>query len=178
MAVCCSHDFFLELQRHAKRLARSGQIKEIAGAFLRPRRELTFEESMQTYEVGVSKFQGTCHKSPEALSNNTCSGSQVLAEILQQGARIDDPDAAARQEFVRCVRVCSPEVYSCAHVGGLCFCESVLQHGLSANSRNHLGARWCGKVPADLVCLPACCKVVSAIWCSRQRASFISAWQA
>ena len=29
--------------------------------------------------------------------------TQVLAEILQQGARIDDPDAAARQEFVRCV---------------------------------------------------------------------------
>ena len=43
-------------QRHAKRLARSGQIKEIAGAFLRPRRELTFEESMQTYEVGACDF--------------------------------------------------------------------------------------------------------------------------
>ncbi|KAK9819382.1 hypothetical protein WJX81_005026 [Elliptochloris bilobata] len=67
-----------DLQRHAKRLARSGQIKEIAGAYLRPRRELTLEESMQTYEV--------------------------LAEILQQGARIDDPDAAARQEYVRRVR--------------------------------------------------------------------------
>lgn len=38
------------------------------------------------------------------LLNATYCGHQVLAEILQQGARIDDPDAAARQEFVRCVR--------------------------------------------------------------------------
>ena len=35
------------------------------------------------------------------LPSATCCGPQVLAEILQQGARIDDPDAAARQEFVR-----------------------------------------------------------------------------
>ena len=52
-------------QRHAKRLARSGQIKEIAGAFLRPRRELTFEESMQTYEVGACVF---CECSVHAYS--------------------------------------------------------------------------------------------------------------
>ena len=37
-----------DLQRHAQRLARQGKIKEIAGAYLRPRRELTFEESLQT----------------------------------------------------------------------------------------------------------------------------------
>jgi hypothetical protein len=91
-----------DLQRHAQRLARQGKIKEIAGAYLRPRRELTFEESLQTYEARTDSMQILQLRPAWAWwSGLAPSAAQVLAEILQQGARIDDPDAAARQEFVR-----------------------------------------------------------------------------
>lgn len=129
-------------QRHAKRLARSGQIKEIAGAFLRPRRELTFEESMQTYEVDACYLcKCTVPKDLGTSLNYTRCGHQVLAEILQQGARIDDPDAAARQEFVRCVQMCSSKMCSCAYPGGLCFCGSVhcVQSVTYLYSTQHVG---------------------------------------
>ena len=114
-------------QRHAKRLARSGQIKEIAGAFLRPRRELTFEESMQTYEVGACVLcECTLHDCLQELPGVTCCGHQVLAEILQQGARIDDPDAAARQEFVRCVGMVQPWGFVLCLCGQDCCCTPML----------------------------------------------------
>ena len=108
-------------QRHAKRLARSGQIKEIAGAFLRPRRELTFEESMQTYEVGAW-FSTECTALDQLgeFLQLYLLRTQVLAEILQQGARIDDPDAAARQEFVRCAHSGSLTCFAVRSLAALC----------------------------------------------------------
>ncbi|KAK9811349.1 hypothetical protein WJX72_002241 [[Myrmecia] bisecta] len=67
-----------DLQRHRSRLVKSGKIEDTAGANLRPRRQKTFEESIHAFEM--------------------------LPEVLQQQARLDDPGAAARQEFIRKIR--------------------------------------------------------------------------
>ncbi|KAK9804526.1 hypothetical protein WJX73_004656 [Symbiochloris irregularis] len=75
----------VDLQRHrARLLLGKGRIEEIAGACLKPSRQQTFEDSVKAFEV--------------------------LPEVLQQQARIDDPDAAKRREFVRKVKAGLPEL--------------------------------------------------------------------
>ncbi|KAL3143705.1 hypothetical protein ABBQ38_002499 [Trebouxia sp. C0009 RCD-2024] len=67
-----------DLQRYCTRLISMGQIENTAGANLKPRRHTTFEESVKAFEV--------------------------LPEVLQQQARLDDPGAAARREIIRRIR--------------------------------------------------------------------------
>ncbi|BDA49223.1 hypothetical protein COCOBI_13-3330 [Coccomyxa sp. Obi] len=67
-----------DIQRHRQRLINQGHIENIAAGAFGPRRQQTLEQSAQTFEV--------------------------LAEVLQQQIRLDDPTAAARQEFERKVR--------------------------------------------------------------------------
>ncbi|KAL3134165.1 hypothetical protein ABBQ32_008580 [Trebouxia sp. C0010 RCD-2024] len=67
-----------DLQRYRTRLISMGQIENAAGANLKPRRHRTFEESVKAFEV--------------------------LPEVLQQQARLDDPGAAARREIIRRIR--------------------------------------------------------------------------
>lgn len=67
-----------ELQRHRRRLVREGHIQEIAGARLGG-------------AVG--------HAATDSSAN-----FEVLAEILQQRARVYDPHAAARKDFVRRIK--------------------------------------------------------------------------
>lgn len=40
-----------DLARHRSRMVSEGRLEDIAGANLRPRRHLTMEESVQTFEV-------------------------------------------------------------------------------------------------------------------------------
>ncbi|KAK9869067.1 hypothetical protein WJX84_000833 [Apatococcus fuscideae] len=68
----------VDLQRHHSRLVNAGRLEQMAGANLRPRRMRTFEESVVAFEV--------------------------LPEVLQQQARLDDPTAAARREFIKKIR--------------------------------------------------------------------------
>ncbi|KAK9824804.1 hypothetical protein WJX74_010201 [Apatococcus lobatus] len=68
----------VDLQRHHSRLVNAGRLEQMAGANLRPRRMRTFEESVVAFEV--------------------------LPEVLQQQARIEDPTAASRREFVKKIR--------------------------------------------------------------------------
>lgn len=67
-----------DLQRYRTRLVSMGKIENAAGANLKPRRHKTFEESIKAFEV--------------------------LPEVLQQQARLDDPGAAARREIIRRIR--------------------------------------------------------------------------
>ena len=64
-----------DIQRHRSRLVTQGRIEDIAGGYLMPRRQQTFSESAKSFEV--------------------------LAEVLQQQARVDDPMAAQRRKFLR-----------------------------------------------------------------------------
>lgn len=64
-----------DLQRYRTQLISMGKIENAAGANLKPRRHKTFEESIKAFEV--------------------------LPEVLQQQARLDDPGAAARREIIR-----------------------------------------------------------------------------
>ncbi|EIE24794.1 hypothetical protein COCSUDRAFT_65518 [Coccomyxa subellipsoidea C-169] len=82
-AVARENGFFkieqeADIQRHRQRLINQGHIEDIAAGAFGPRRQQTLEQSAQTFEV--------------------------LAEVLQQQARLDDPTAAARQEYERKVR--------------------------------------------------------------------------
>ena len=82
-----------------------GKIENAAGANLRPRRQKTFEESLKAFEVAVLPK----HLSGGLVSLLTLQGQQlniaahrqVLPEVLQQHARIDDPSAARRREIIR-----------------------------------------------------------------------------
>ncbi|KAL0021763.1 hypothetical protein WJX79_006133 [Trebouxia sp. C0005] len=67
-----------DLQRYRTHLISMGKIENAAGANLKPRRHKTFEESIKAFEV--------------------------LPEVLQQQARLDDPGAAARREIIRRIR--------------------------------------------------------------------------
>lgn len=67
-----------DLQRYRTHLISMGKIENAAGANLKPRRQKTFEESIKAFEV--------------------------LPEVLQQQARLDDPGAAARREIIRRIR--------------------------------------------------------------------------
>lgn len=67
-----------DLQRYRTQLISMGKIENAAGANLRPRRHKSFEESIKAFEV--------------------------LPEVLQQQARLDDPGAAARKEIIRRIR--------------------------------------------------------------------------
>lgn len=67
-----------DLQRYRTQLISMGKIENAAGANLKPRRHKTFEESIKAFEV--------------------------LPEVLQQQARLDDPGAAARREIIRRIR--------------------------------------------------------------------------
>ncbi|KAK9918900.1 hypothetical protein WJX75_007942 [Coccomyxa subellipsoidea] len=82
-AVARENGFFkveqeADIQRHRQRLINQGHIEDIAAGAFGPRRQQTLEQSAETFEV--------------------------LAEVLQQQARLDDPTAAARQVFERKVR--------------------------------------------------------------------------
>ncbi len=102
-----------------------GKIENAAGANLKPRRHKTFEESIKAFEVGHTNllyrtYTDTKLQSALLLHTVTCYycspsarrpvktsaslsllGVQVLPEVLQQQARLDDPGAAARREIIR-----------------------------------------------------------------------------
>lgn len=67
-----------DLQRHSRRLLQEGKLQEMAG-----------------YRLGG--------KVAKMITDSSAS-FEVLAEILQQRARVHDPHAAKRQEFVRRVK--------------------------------------------------------------------------
>lgn len=73
-----------DIQRHRSRLVTQGRIEDIAGGYLMPRRQQTLAESAQAFEV--------------------------LAEVLQQQVRLDDPTAAQRKNFLRKVRGQLPQL--------------------------------------------------------------------
>ncbi|KAA6418735.1 MAG: hypothetical protein FRX49_11388 [Trebouxia sp. A1-2] len=73
--VCLVNLQEADLQRYRTHLISMGKIENAAGANLKPRRHKTFEESIKAFEV--------------------------LPEVLQQQARLDDPGAAARREIIR-----------------------------------------------------------------------------
>ena len=54
------------------------RVQIMAGARLHPRRDAAMSDSVRAFEV--------------------------LPEIMQQAARVNDPHAAARREFIRCTR--------------------------------------------------------------------------
>lgn len=115
-----------DLQRYRTHLISMGKIENAAGANLKPRRHKTFEESIKAFEVGHINFlykqlQTQSCKVARLLHTVTCCCcspsarrpvemsasssplvSQVLPEVLQQQARLDDPGAAARREIIRC----------------------------------------------------------------------------
>ncbi|CAL5226834.1 g9698 [Coccomyxa viridis] len=67
-----------DIQRHRQRMVNAGHIEDIARGSFGPKRTQTFEQSAKTFEV--------------------------LAEVLQQQARVDATDAAQRQIYERKVR--------------------------------------------------------------------------
>lgn len=67
-----------DLQRHSRRLLQEGKLQDMAGYRLGGKVAKTITDSSASFEV--------------------------LAEILQQRARVHDPHAAKRQEFVRRVK--------------------------------------------------------------------------
>ncbi|CAK0786268.1 hypothetical protein CVIRNUC_009481 [Coccomyxa viridis] len=67
-----------DIQRHRQRMVNAGHIEDIARGSFGPKRTQTFEQSAKTFEV--------------------------LAEVLQQQARVDAADAAQRQMYERKVR--------------------------------------------------------------------------
>ena len=115
-----------DLQRYRTQLISMGKIENAAGANLKPRRHKTFEESIKAFEVGHiyllfktftdTKLQSrllhivTCCCCPPSAcrplkmsATSSLLGVQVLPEVLQQQARLDDPGAAARREIIRSV---------------------------------------------------------------------------
>ena len=86
-----------------------GKIENAAGANLRPRRQKSFEESIKAFEVDTIELSNTrqhcirlaCDSQTGICVALTQLMLQVLPEVLQQQARLDDPGAARRKEIIR-----------------------------------------------------------------------------
>ena len=98
-----------DLQRHRTQLVSMGKIENAAGANLRPRRQKSFEESIKAFEVDTTELSNTrqhcirlaCEPKTGMCKALTQLMVQVLPEVLQQQARLDDPGAARRKEIIR-----------------------------------------------------------------------------
>ena len=101
-------------------MVNAGHIEDIARGSFGPKRTQTFEQSAKTFEVRhqishvILLACSPCHREQLAPStevellsadaaaacvSDTCV--QVLAEVLQQQARVDATDAAQRQIYER-----------------------------------------------------------------------------